>query len=496
MKNQIIISKNGTIITPYSRNQCHSLENFTSLYDNVYHKRVPLTGFMVDNYNRKPAFITHGYSKDFLTFNFPDYEIKKMKEVIPKKMYQSFSLNKDIKFKPVQESIANTISTKLSKKKSKYKDFFINLQTGGGKTLLGVWLSSYLNTKTIILCFSKEILNQWRDTFLTKSTKDSNTILHISSKSQMDDIFADPTQYSMYDVFLMTPGMITSYMRETDYNRFEKFTSLLGIGLIIFDEAHRNMSNIARINATCNVKNTLYLSADYAQGDYRKEKLFYNIFKDTMIIKPEEDEEISMKYTKVIVVEYNSKPSPIESSSIYNRYGYSAEYYMNYQFKKGYIINVIKYILNTILKTEDDYRVLILFTQINHVDKMTNILKETYPDYDIGRYHGSMSDEEKYETKNHAQIIVSTYKSFSTGLDTENIKYVITTNQSNKVEDNQAAGRARPLKDGSDAVFFMISDKGFPYCTNKLKDRIRYLKDTKLKEDPYRLKLKEKDLKS
>ena len=89
-------------------------------------------------------------------------------------------------------------------------------------------------------------------------------------------------------------------------------------------------------------------------------------------------------------------------------------------------------------------------------------------------------------TKNTARIIVATYSSFSTGLDAKDIKYVLSTNQCNKVMDNQSAGRARPLSDGSDAMYFMFVDNGFSYCKRKLKIRLAYLTETKAKDDnPY-----------
>ena len=49
--------------------------------------------------------------------------------------------------------------------------------------------------------------------------------------------------------------------------------------------------------------------------------------------------------------------------------------------------------------------------------------------------------------------------------------------------DNQSAGRARPLADGSDAMYFMFVDNGFSYCKRKLKIRLEYLTKTKAKND-------------
>ena len=471
-------TKNGTVITPYKKYQCKSIENATSIYDAVYHRRDELTGFHIDNYNEQSAFITHNQYLDYLEANFPDYQVIDLPTTRWKKQGQQFALLDNIHLREIQGNVANEVL------RSTKNEFFINMQTAMGKTLLSVYLSSKFGYKTWIMCFSTEILRQWIKTYRDKTTKDMERILFIETSQTIQDIIDNPKAYADYDIFLSTSGLVTSFMKRTDYSNLNIAMNYLGIGLLIFDEAHRNMSNIVKINAVTNVKKTLYLSADYSQGDQKKEKLFYNIFRNTKILKPTDEEMNSLKYTKVIVLEYNSRPTIPETMSINNRYGYSAERYMNYQLKKGAIYKVINFAMDSIIQTNPNhYRVLILLTQIEHVDLMAAYLKDqNIEGYSIGRYHSRVSEEEKQFSLESADIIVTTYKSFSTGIDVSNIKYVIGLNQSNKVEDNQAAGRSRPLADGSDAVYFMVVDTGFSYCRKKLKTRLKYLKDTKIKD--------------
>ena len=79
-------------------------------------------------------------------------------------------------------------------------------------------------------------------------------------------------------------------------------------------------------------------------------------------------------------------------------------------------------------------------------------------------------------------MIISTYQSFSTGIDVSLIKYVISCSICTKIQDNQSSGRARPLPDNSDAYYFIMSDMGFPYTKKKLGSRLAYLKETKIKD--------------
>lgn len=479
-------TKNGTIITPYKKYQCRDLEYNTSIYDKVYHKAISMTGFVVNNYDgENDAFITHYLPEDYLATHFRNYQIYNVDEFKATPLSKDFTLNSDIHLTEIQGKIANEI---INIKDKRTKEWFVNLQTGAGKTVLGTYLTSQFGKKTMIICFMRDILKQWKNTYLEKTTIDPYSILEINSSKILDDIYFGNGDYGSYDIFLISPSLITSYLNKNPWTRFGEVIKELGIGLLIFDEGHRNMSAIVKVNAITNVKYTLYLSADYAQGDYHKERLYYNIFKKTRIIKPDGEESKSLKHTKVIVVDYNSKPNVTESTMIFNKYGFSAEYYMDYQLRKGKIYEVLDEIMNMISKVrKPEWKTLILLEHINHVDEVYDYLinHNNDPSMIYGRYHSKISPENKQATIEIANVIISTYKSFGTGMDINSIKYVVSLNQCNKVNANQAAGRSRALPDGSDSIYFLVTDNGFKYCKQKTKVVLAYLSEQKLKEPPF-----------
>ena len=487
MDNKIIYrTKNGTIITPYKKYQCRDLEYNTSIYDKVYHKSIAMTGFVVNNYDgENDAFITHYLPEDYLATHFRNYQVYNVNEFKANPLSKDFTLNSDIHLTEIQGKIANEI---INIKDKRTKEWFVNLQTGAGKTVLGTYLTSRFGKKTMIICFMKDILKQWKNTYLEKTTIDPYSILEINSSKILDDIYFGNGDYGSYDIFLISPSLITSYLNKNPWTRFGEVIKELGIGLLIFDEGHRNMSAIVKVNAITNVKYTLYLSADYAQGDYHKERLYYNIFKKTRIIKPDGEESKSLKYTNVIVVDYNSKPNVTESTMIFNKYGFSAEYYMDYQLRKGKIYEVLDEIMNMISKVrKPEWKTLILLEHINHVDEVYDYLinHNNDPSMIYGRYHSKISPEDKQATIEIANVILSTYKSFGSGMDINSIKYVVSLNQCNKVNANQAAGRSRALPDGSDSIYFLVTDNGFKYCKQKTKVVLAYLSEQKLKEPPF-----------
>lgn len=487
---KIYRTKNGTIITPYRKYQCRDLEYSTSIYDKVYHKSIEMTGFFLPNYkDDQPAFVTTYLPEDYIASNFRNYNLYKVDKTTALEVSRNFNLKKDVHLTEVQGKISNDII----RSRKTYSEWFINLQTGAGKTVLGTYLSSYFKKKTLIICFMRDILEQWKNTYLEKTTIYKDKIKNINSSKFLEKIYYEGCDKDNCDIYLISPSLITSYLNNNPWWMFSEVINNLGIGTVIFDEGHRNMSAMVKVNALTNIEHTIYLSADYAQGDYQKEKLFYSIFKNTLIMKPDEETAKSLKHTKVIVVDYNSKPSVTESTSIYNKYGFSAEYYMDYQINKKKIFYILDTIMEMIEKAREqsnhpEWKTLILLEHVKHVDIIYEHLVEKYRDKSnliFGRYHSGVSPEDKENTLEFADVIISTYKSFGTGMDINSIKYVISLNQCNKITANQAAGRSRALPDGSDSIYFIVTDSGFKYCKQKTKVVLGYLNEQKLKEPPY-----------
>ena len=79
-----------------------------------------------------------------------------------------------------------------------------------------------------------------------------------------------------------------------------------------------------------------------------------------------------------------------------------------------------------------------------------------------------------------ADFIIGTYKSSDTGTDIKNVKHIISTGPVDVICDNQAAGRSRPMEDGSNAFYYILSDVGFKYIKKKTKERVQSLQDRKL----------------
>lgn len=482
-KGIIYVSNNGIIIYPYKKGQCKKIERITSVYDHVYHRSEEVTGFRI-NYKDSEAFVTYGLNPNFVQGLLPEYKVEFIPEITPRYSLD-YSLNSDIQLRDAQSNIA----TILLANKTKH-EWFINLPTAQGKTLLSVYIASVFNYKTMILTYSTNILTQWIQTFTEKTNIDPNRIYLVKDSATLENIYNNEFDYDNYDIYLCTTSLITQFIHRNSPDKLDIIFRKIGIGFRIYDEAHLHKGAIIRINAFVNVRHTLYLSADYAQSNKDLEQMYFDIFSKTMIIKPSSEEIASMKYTQAVIVEFNSNPDEIERKSIYNRYGYSAQKYLDYELNKGILYKTLDIIMASIIeileninKGYDYYRTLILAPNIDHVEKLYEYFYSKYSDkFSIGKFYGNSGTvEEKEFVKHHSDIVIATYKSFGTGIDTTKIKYIIGLNQSNKIEDNQAAGRGRPLPDNTDIFYFIVLDNGFSYCKKKLKSRLEYLKLQKIK---------------
>lgn len=480
----IHISITGTRIYPYKKHQCYFIENLTSVKEKGYGRnlRKPITGFLLpdkDGPSYRGTFVTHNFERNVLQNLFPDYLIKVDDPNDSRQLNHTLSLNADVNPREVQQQIIDQI---IQKQES--HQWFVYLSQGLGKTLLSVYLISFFNVKTLIMCYSTAVLKQWVKTFHERTDINMNSVLLIDDGKIFDKILRGSFPVWEYDIFMCTPKILTMYGKHHGMHVISMIFDKMGIGMKIFDEAHRNIKNIILINAYSSVDKTLYLSGDYAQSNPIKQNCYYRIFYKTPIVKPTEELMNTLKYTVAIAVSFRSHPTDDDLDGMYIRRGFSFYNYMKYQINKRKFYDALWFILDSINQVnEKKYRILVLLNIIEHVDIVMDEIEDHYPNqYIIGRYHSKVDDMEKEYARKNANLIVSTHQSFSTGLDWDRFKYVITCCVCTKIDDNQASGRSRPLQDGSDAFYFMMYDQDVPYAKKSIEFRMEYLQKTKIKD--------------
>lgn len=476
MDKKIYISTTGTVIVPYTKKQSMQLERLTHMKDfGLKYKWNPVNGFDMDGF-----FVTHHFPLFFWKNEFPDYAIEYRDFVTQAFMPNdvSFDLSDDYEITGPQFGVIKGVLYDLNHTK-----WFINCPQGFGKTFMSIFLMHHYRVNTLVMCYSTDILEQWKEKIEEYSNFPMSRVLTIDSGKLISAIIADEFPKDDYNVFLATPGIFTKYGNKYGYENIHLLFKKLGIGLKIYDEAHRNLGNITKIDALTSVAKTIYLSGDFAQASKYKTMYMKRMFENVPILRPDDDVAFDMRYTIAAVVEYNSQPTDMDVVNCIGKRGMDVWHYMNYQMENGTLMRVIYWILDKIVSMkEDNRRILVLTSMIEHCDIMYDEISSRYDNIMVGKYHGENDPEDNKNTKNNAQLIVATYQSFSTGIDTTYIKYVISTSMSNRVEDSQASGRARPLADGENCMFWMLVDVGFERLVKKEEERIEYLKQVKVKD--------------
>lgn len=473
---QIRKGHTGIIIDPYKKGQCRMLEKMTSVYDYVKRRYEPLTGYCI-NLGNRDVFVTHPMFDTFLHSQFSTYDLIQLKSSKSLRI-EPFQLNDDIIPTEIQHYVISEIM------KSKYHSWYVHLSQGMGKTLLSVYLISVFRRKTLIMCFRKKILNQWYATLKDKTDIDINRVLIIDSSKIFEKIIEGSFPVEKFDIFLCTPGIITSYAKRNSYENIDILMKKMGIGFKIYDEAHRDIKNMILINGFSNVDKTLYLSGDKKQSNDINTSRFQKMFQLTQFITPDKEITDKLKYIVGVVVNYNTYPSSIDEMSCYEKRGFSFFNCMKYEIENKRFYDALFYTFDHIMKSnQGKHRILILTHMVEHVDIIYENMCNRYNDKIIfGKFYSDIDDNEKDYVKMNADCIVATYLSFSTGLDAPNIRYVISTSPCSIIDDNQSSGRARPLPSGEDCFYFMLNDIGFEYNINKIEKRVSYLLETKLKK--------------
>lgn len=468
-------------IEPYIEGQCRPLELCTSHYDNVYHKRIYDTAFPIKKEN---CILSSNFSFAQLKSWFPDYRVEDM-NIFPHRGMGN-SIAKGI---TLRENQVSTVEKLVACKK---REIFLHLPTAFGKTFMGVYYSFVKSYKTLIICHSNKILDQWEETIEEMSLRKGRAFRITGEKgfkklasSKMGD--KDYAAMDYYDFFLVTQSSINGFASKYSWTEFGELIKGLGIGLKIIDEAHLNLGATVKINASTNILQSLYLSADATRGNLTAAKSFSNVFFRTQMIELSSEELEDLKHIIAVFTTFKSTPT---NSDIYyvsgGKYGWSHTAYAKYEWENDITQSKCIQILSEILRANNGkphYKILILLQLIDHVDEFTETLRELYKGtLTVGRYHSKMTSEEKAEALD-CNIIVSIYGSFGVGVDVVNpeIRYVISTIPVDPVTTNQAGGRCRPIENRS-SFLWMLYDMAFPYCVAKMGRVAKYLKNSKCKD--------------
>ena len=287
----------------------------------------------------------------------------------------------------------------------------MNLETGQGKTVIGIYLACYLKGKTLILVTNDFLLNQW----IERIRQFTNGSIGIIKQNKIDIEDKD---------FVI--GMVQSIsMREYDPVIFQEFR------MTIIDEVHHMGSKIfSRALRKINTPYVLGLSATPTRKDGLSKVFYMNI--GNLAYSSKRSNDSVAEVNQYFLYYLDTKLS----SHVSNRMGGANIPAMTNNIVK--IDDRMKWLANMVIKLyKKGRKILILSDRRNYVIDLVERLKPSVDD-NVGYIVGSMKQEVR-ELSLEKDIIIGTYQMVSEGFDCKKLDTLILA--TSKVDIEQSVGR-------------------------------------------------------
>ena len=441
-------------VYPYEKGECREVEDAYSVYDPIFYKVIPVA-YMV---YKDTLYLPRGTSIPRLERIFGQtavicQEADKIESIKIKSIIEPRSR--------IQTEAVEFLCSEDRFAKGDFKpQLALNLEPGDGKTIAAILsICKKYKCKSIIILHQTKLKNQWRAEFHKASNIKDEKIIDIVGSQMMESISNGELSG---DIYLVNHQTIHQYGSQHGWDAVQRFFSSTGIGLKIFDEAHKYFSNIMFIDFFSNTNKTIYLTATFTRTQYKEKQMFKRAFSNCYRFGEETSNYDEKRHHIVYYyVMYDSHPSPEIIPGMYNRYTISPFKYIDYALhldENQTMCKVVKLIMENINGLRG--KTIITSPKIDSSEILANYISEV-TDKSVSVVHSQKTKEEN-EYATNADIISSTIKSLGTGIDIKGLRVLINlepfTSESNMT---QLKGRLREFSDKDDTFFFDVIDVGF-----------------------------------
>lgn len=459
---KIDVYNTAIVINDYDFGDYPTLENYFKI-------RVPVTktystykyfGIYYDEENRK-LYLPRGIDVWLVEKIIGEEANVHVNESIKYEKYNDFK----IKSLPRDDDQKKALRFMLGKEEYRHtagkSQLSVNLNTGKGKTYLAISSIVFSGMKSIIIMYSENLIQQWKQEILKYTNLNSKQVCIIEGSGSIYRLLSKNDNNAV--IYLVTHGTLKSYGDKNGWNKVGELFEYLKVGIKIFDEAHQNFENILKIDYFTNVYKTYYLTATSLRSSEDENKVYQLSFKNVPSIDLfNQDEDPHTVYT---AIKFNSKPNAIEKSSCKNQYGLDRNKYTNYLVEKPVFYDVLIILMNIILKrTYAGGKCLIYIGTNNAIDKVYQWMNKNYPElYNNIGILSTLADDQSRKDAVNKRIILATTKSAGAGLDIKGLKLTVVLAEPFKSEilARQTLGRTRD----KDTEYIELVDIGFPQCS-------------------------------
>jgi superfamily II DNA or RNA helicase len=330
-------------------------------------------------------------------------------EIIGEKISFKFKGN----LRPLQEDIVNTVHNHIKKNDGGG----ICVGCGGGKTVMGMYLSFLHKRKTLIIVHKTFLLNQWKERF--EQFTDATIGIIQQNKIEVEG----------KDVVI---GMLQSIAKQKyDIDIFREF------GMVIFDEAHHAPSKFfSKALPLISCKKTLFLTATPKRSDGLEKVLYWYLGDIIYKSPPQKNKDVQVKIYKYDIKHEKFKESYIRFTKEVNKAG-TITRISKISKRNKFIVEIIKEILD-----EQGRKILVLSDRIEHLTKLKEKLDKKDVNSDF--YIGGMK-QVKLDEAAKATVILASYGMASEALDIPELNTLIMATPRRNIE--QSVGRILRKRD-------------------------------------------------
>jgi superfamily II DNA or RNA helicase len=331
-------------------------------------------------------------------------------------------------------------------------DGIISLQTGGGKTVCGLYIASQLKLPTLVLVHSGFLKDQWVE-----------RISAFLPKARIGSIQGDVFDVENKDIVV---GMLqTIALKEHPPNHFKRF------GLVIVDECHHIASEgFSQAVPKLTSKYMLGLSAT----PERKDKLMHVIhwFLGPLLYVSNTADKVD---DKVSVEVYEFEPADDSFNEvIYNNSGVMFTSLMinkvcEYSPRNEFLVKILEDVSD-----EPDRQILVLSDRVEHTKEILRLLPDGLREKTgiLGRGMKPAVRDEYCKTK---KILISTYQLVKEGFDVASLNtLVMATSRPDVI---QIVGRILRVEKSKRTIHPLIIDIVDPAFRRQFQERLRLYKD-------------------
>ena len=300
------------------------------------------------------------------------------------------------------ESMINIYYDKETHLLKQFAGSIISVPTGFGKTVLAIYMMSFLKKKTIIFCHTSNLVNQWIE-----------RLEQYLGNYKIGIVKGNKIEIEGYDIVI---AMIQTVMT----NKKDYATLLKNFDFVIYDEVHhmacKVFSNIMRIIQTPYV---LGLSATLNRPD-KLEKVFkWSIGNVGYLMQGSLDYDIDIR-----VYKYHTEDNP-KFKMLNNRFtkrinmSQMMTNLTEIKSRNEMIVNIIE----DIFIETPNRQIVLISNRILHLELLKELLDKIFPEQ-VALYIGKMNSTElkNAETK---KIILASYNLMQEGVDIKTLDCVI-----------------------------------------------------------------------